>query len=149
MMRYEDSAAFMWSIVKRARKYYLGLTTITQDVEDFLSHDIGKAVVTNSALRLLLKQSPAAIDRIGETFYLSQGEKQLLLSAGVGEGILFAGPHHAPIKVVASDEEYKFVTTKPQDIAAAAAEADTEASGGEGHMGVTAENIAVAQSALK
>ncbi len=116
MMRYPDTAAFLWSIVKRARKYYLGLTTITQDVEDFLSQDIGKAVVTNSAMRLLLKQSPAAIDRIAETFYLSQGEKQLLLAAGVGEGILFAGPHHAPIKVVASPEEYQFVTTKPQDL---------------------------------
>jgi type IV secretory pathway VirB4 component len=115
MMRYPDTAAFLWSIVKRARKYYLGLTTITQDVNDFLSMDIGKAVVTNSAMRLLLKQSPAAIDQISETFYLSQGEKQLLMSAGVGEGILFAGPHHAPIKIVASPEEYKFVTTKPQD----------------------------------
>lgn len=116
MMRYEDSAQFLWSIVKRARKYYLGISTITQDIEDFLSHDIGKAVVTNSAMRLLLKQSPAAIDRIAETFYLSQGEKQLLLAANVGEGILFAGPHHAPIRVVASEEEYQFVTTKPQDV---------------------------------
>ncbi|MBP9687638.1 DUF87 domain-containing protein [Candidatus Woesebacteria bacterium] len=115
MMRYDDTAAFLWSIVKRARKYYLGLTTITQDVEDFLSRDIGKAVVTNSAMRLLLKQSPAAIDRISDTFYLSQGERQLLMAAGVGEGILFAGPHHAPIKIVASPEEYAFVTTKPQD----------------------------------
>jgi hypothetical protein len=84
-------------------------------VEDFLSQDIGKAVVTNSALRLLLKQSPAAIDTVGKTFYLSQGEKQLLLSANIGEGILFAGPHHAPIKIVASREEYDLVTTKPQD----------------------------------
>jgi type IV secretory pathway VirB4 component len=115
MMRYKDTASFLWSIVKRARKYYLGLTTITQDVEDFLSQDIGKAVVTNSALRLLLKQSPAAIDTVGKTFYLSQGEKQLLLSANIGEGILFAGPHHAPIKIVASREEYDLVTTKPQD----------------------------------
>jgi len=116
MMRYRDTAQFMWSIVKRARKYYLGLTTITQDVEDFLSQDIGKAVVTNSAMRLLLKQSPAAIDRVAEVFYLSQGERQLLLAANVGEGILFAGPHHAPIRVVASPEEYQFVTSKPQDI---------------------------------
>jgi intein/homing endonuclease len=116
MMKYQDSAQFMWSIAKRARKYYLGLTTITQDVEDFLNHDIGKAVVTNAAMRLLLKQSPAAIDKISEVFYLSQGERQLLLAADVGEGILFAGPHHAPIKVVASPEEYEFVTTKPQDV---------------------------------
>lgn len=118
MMRYQDTAQFLWSIVKRARKYYLGLTTITQDVEDFLSQDIGKAIVTNSAMRLLLKQSPAAIDTVSKTFYLSQGERQLLLAAGVGEGILFAGPHHAPIKVVASEEEYQFVTTRPQDLAA-------------------------------
>jgi len=116
MMRYPDTAQFLWSIVKRARKYYLGLSTITQDVRDFLAQDIGKAIVTNAAMRLLLKQSPAAIDEVAETFYLSHGERQLLLAADVGEGILFAGPHHAPIKVVASDEEYKLVTTKPSEI---------------------------------
>lgn len=116
MMRYKDSAQFLWSIVKRARKYYLGLTTITQDVEDFLSQDIGKAIVTNSALRVLLKQSPAAIDTIGEVFYLSQGEKQLLLGANVGEGIFFAGSHHVPIRVVASPEENRLITTNPREI---------------------------------
>lgn len=115
MMQYEDSAQFLWSVVKRARKYFLGLTTITQDVEDFLGQDIGKAIVTNSALRLLLKQSPAAIDKIGEVFYLSQGEKQLLMGANIGEGIFFAGPHHAPISVVASNEEHKLITTTPQE----------------------------------
>lgn len=115
MMRYPDTAQFLWSVVKRARKYYLGLTTITQDVEDFLGQDIGKAIVTNSALRLLLKQSPAAIDKIGEIFYLSQGEKQLLLAANVGEGIFFAGPHHAPIRIVASEAEHQLINTKPQD----------------------------------
>jgi len=116
MMRYADTAQFLWSVVKRARKYYLGLTTITQDVEDFLSQDIGKAVVTNSAMRLLLKQSPAAIDQVAQTFYLSQGEKQLLLGANVGEGILFAGPHHAPIRVVASPEEHVLITTHPEEV---------------------------------
>ncbi len=121
MMKYPDSAQFLWSVVKRARKYYLGLTTITQDVEDFLSQDIGKAIVTNSAMRVLLKQSPAAIDKIGEIFYLSQGEKQLLLAANIGEGIFFAGPHHAPIRVVASPEEYNLLSTKPQEKAAAQA----------------------------
>jgi conjugal transfer ATP-binding protein TraC len=117
MMRYPDSAQFMWSIVKRARKYWLGLTTITQDVEDFLSIDIGKAIVTNSALRVLLKQSPAAIDKVGEVFYLSQGEKQLLLGANVGEGIFFAGNHHVPIYIVSSPEEHKLITTRPEDLA--------------------------------
>ncbi|MDP1759997.1 MAG: ATP-binding protein, partial [Candidatus Woesebacteria bacterium] len=112
MMKYPDTAQFLWSVVKRARKYHLGLTTITQDIEDFLSQDIGKAIVTNSALRLLLKQSPAAIDRVGEVFYLSQGEKQLLLAANIGEGIFFAGQHHAPIRVVASEAEHKLITAK-------------------------------------
>lgn len=115
MMRYPDSAQFLWSVVKRARKYFLGLTTITQDVEDFLAQDIGKAIVTNSSMQLLLKQSPAAIDKIAEVFYLSQGEKQLLLAANVGEGIFFAGPHHAPIRVVASEQEHRLITTKPQE----------------------------------
>ncbi|OGM20781.1 hypothetical protein A2714_03810 [Candidatus Woesebacteria bacterium RIFCSPHIGHO2_01_FULL_38_9] len=116
MMRFADSAQFLWSIVKRARKYYLGLTTITQDVEDFLAQDIGKAIVTNSALRVLFKQSPAAVDRVAEVFYLSQGEKQLLLGANIGEGIFFAGTSHAPITVVASPEEHKLVTTKPSEL---------------------------------
>ncbi len=118
MMKYPDTAQFLWSVVKRSRKYFLGLTTITQDVEDFLSQDIGKAIVTNSALQLLLKQSPAAIDRVGEVFYLSQGEKNLLLAANVGEGIFFAGPHHAPIRITASQDEYQIITSKPQDIVA-------------------------------
>lgn len=116
MMRYPDTAQFLYSIAKRSRKYYLGLTTITQDVEDFLSRDIGKAIVTNSALRLLMKQSPAAIESVSEVFKLSEGEKQLLLSADVGEGIFFAGAQHVAIRVVASEEEYGLVTTKPQDI---------------------------------
>jgi conjugal transfer ATP-binding protein TraC len=115
MMRYPDSAQFLWSVVKRARKYFLGLTTITQDVEDFLGQDIGKAIVTNSAMQLLLKQSPAAIDKIADVFYLSQGEKQLLLGANVGEGIFFAGPHHAPIRIVSSEDEHRLITTKPQE----------------------------------
>lgn len=139
MMKYQDSAQFMWSIAKRARKYYLGLTTITQDVEDFLNHDIGKAVVTNAAMRLLLKQSPAAIDKISEVFYLSQGERQLLLAADVGEGILFAGPHHAPIRVVASPEEYAFVTTKPQEVVAMQKQVPQ----------VTSEQVAVASANIK
>jgi conjugal transfer ATP-binding protein TraC len=116
MMRYADSAQFLWSVVKRARKYYLGLTTITQDTEDFLSQDIGRAIVTNSALRVLFKQSSAAIDRVGEIFYLSQGEMQLLLGANVGEGIFFAGNNHVPITVVASEGEHKLITTKPQEL---------------------------------
>ncbi|MBI2007094.1 MAG: ATP-binding protein [Candidatus Blackburnbacteria bacterium] len=116
MMRYPDTAQFLYSIAKRSRKYFLGLTTITQDVEDFLSRDIGKAVVTNSALKLLMKQSPAAIESVGEVFKLSEGEKQLLLAADIGEGIFFAGTHHVAMRVVASEQEHSLITTRPQDV---------------------------------
>lgn len=119
LMKYKDSATFLYSIAKRARKYYLGLTTITQDVEDFLSSDYGKAIVTNSSIQILLKQSPAAIDKVTEVFYLSQGEKHLLLSADIGEGLFFAGPNHVAIRIVASPEEYRLVTSKPEEILAA------------------------------
>lgn len=115
MMRYGDSASFMYAIAKRARKYYLGLTTITQDVEDFLSTDYGKAIVTNSSIQILLKQSTAAIERLTQVFYLSEGEQHLLLSADVGQGLFFAGPSHVAVRVIASPEEYSLVTTKPSD----------------------------------
>ncbi len=116
MMKYPDSAAFLNSIAKRARKYYLGLTTITQDVEDFMSVDLGKTIIQNSSLQMLLKQSTAAIDRIAEVFFLSEGERQFLLSAGVGEGLFFAGSAHAAIRVIASPQETALITTKPQDL---------------------------------
>jgi type IV secretory pathway VirB4 component len=109
LMKHEDSASFVYSIAKRARKYNLGLTTITQDVEDFLSGDYGKAIVTNSSIQILLKQSPAAIDRIVEVFYLSEGEKNLLLAADVGEGLFFAGPNHVAIRVQAAPEEHVLI----------------------------------------
>jgi type IV secretory pathway VirB4 component len=110
LMKFQDSASFMYSIAKRARKYNLGLTTITQDVEDFLGSDYGKAIVTNSSIQTLLKQSSAAIDKIVEVFYLSEGEKNLLLSADVGEGLFFAGPNHVAIRVQASPDEHLILT---------------------------------------
>ena len=116
LMKYPDSALFLYSIAKRARKYYLGLTTITQDIEDFLDSDYGKAIVTNSSIQILMKQSPATIDRIAKTFYLSEGEKHLLLSCDIGEGLFFAGPNHVAMRVVASPEEHQLVTTKPSEI---------------------------------
>ncbi len=116
MMQYPDSATFMYSIAKRARKYFLGLTTITQDVEDFLDTDYGKAIVTNSSLQILLKQSPAAIDKVADVFYLSEGEKHLLLAADVGEGIFFAGPNHVAIRVIASQDEHSLVTSSPEEL---------------------------------
>ena len=118
LMQYPDSATFIYSIAKRARKYYLGLTTITQDVEDFLSSDYGKAIVTNSSIQVLFKQSPAAIDRLAEVFYLSEGEKKFLLSCNIGEGLFFAGTNHVALQVVASPGEHKLITTAPKEILA-------------------------------
>lgn len=114
MMQHEDSARFLFSIAKRSRKYYLGVTTITQDVQDFLQSPYGKPVVTNSSLQLLLKQSPAAIDIVAETFFLTEGEKYLLLESEVGEGIFFAGMKHVAIRVVASYTEDQIITTDPR-----------------------------------
>lgn len=115
-MKYKDSASFLHSMSKRARKYYLGITTITQDVEDFLHNDYGKAIVTNSSIQFLMKQSTAAIPILGEVFYLSEGEKRLLVSADVGEGLFFAGQNHVAIRVIASQEEHEVMTTNPEEI---------------------------------
>ncbi len=116
LMQREDSAKFIFALVKRCRKYYLGITTISQDVNDFLTSTYGKAIVTNSAMQLLLKQSTAAIENIKQTFMLTEGEKYLLLEAAVGEGIFFAGQNHAAIKVVASPTEDQLVTTNPEQL---------------------------------
>lgn len=118
LMKYPDSANFLYSIAKRARKYYLGLTTITQDVEDFLTSDYGKAIVQNSSIQVLMKESPAAIDKVAEVFYLSEGEKHLLLAADVGEGLFFAGANHVAIRVVASPDEHALITSKPEELLA-------------------------------
>lgn len=116
MMQHEDSARFVFGIAKRARKYYLGLTTITQDVADFMASPYGKPIVTNSSIQLLLKQSPAAVDIVAETFFLTEGEKYLLLESDVGEGIFFAGLKHAAIKVYASYVEDQIITTDPKQL---------------------------------
>ena len=115
-MQHKESASFIFSIAKRARKYYLGLTTITQDVEDFLNSDYGHAVVTNASIQILFKQHPAAIDKLAEVFYLSEGEKRFLLSCNVGEGLFFAGTNHVAMQVVASPTEHKLITTSPKEI---------------------------------
>ncbi|GAC1413388.1 MAG: hypothetical protein NVSMB66_5220 [Candidatus Doudnabacteria bacterium] len=116
LMQYEDSARFLFGVAKRARKYYLGLTTITQDVADFMNSPYGKPIVTNSSMQLLLKQSTAAIDVIAETFFLTEGEKYLLLESEVGEGIFFAGLKHAAIKIYASYIEDQIITTDPKQL---------------------------------
>lgn len=116
MMQNEDSADFLTGIAKRARKYYLGVSTITQDVEDFLGTDKGKAIISNSSIQVLLKQAPASIGKVAETFNLSEGEKLLLLSAGVGQGLFFAGQTHVAMSVVASPEEHRLITTNPSEV---------------------------------
>ncbi len=116
LMQQEESAKFIYALVKRCRKYYLGVTNITQDVNDFLRSPYGQAIVTNSAIQMLMKQSPASIDLVAKTFLLTEGEKYLLLECGVGEGIFFAGAKHAAIKVVASYTEDQIITSDPRQL---------------------------------
>lgn len=116
MMQHEDAASFLFGIAKRCRKYYTGLTTITQDVNDFMGSRYGKPIVTNASSQLLLKQSTAAIDIVQETFFLTDQEKFLLLESNVGEGIFFAGNKHAAIKVVASYSEDQIITSDPRQL---------------------------------
>ncbi|MBI2017951.1 ATP-binding protein [Candidatus Daviesbacteria bacterium] len=116
LMRNEDSANFLVDIAKRARKYYLGLTTITQDVEDFLALDRGKEIISNSSIQILLKQAPASIDLLARVFNLSEGEQRLLLAEGIGEGLFFAGNTHVAMRVVASPQEHQLITSNPAEI---------------------------------
>ncbi len=109
LIKHKDSGAYLYSFAKRARKYLLGLTTITQDVEDFLSTEEGKAIITNSSLQIILKQSTAAVEKIAETFFLTSGEKHFLLSVSIGEGLFFAGQNHVGFKVIASEEERQMI----------------------------------------
>lgn len=116
MMKSEQTASFLFSLAKRGRKYYLGIATITQDVDDFLRSPYGVPMITNSSLQFLMKQSPTAIDNIQRTFNLTDGEKYLLLESGVGEGIFFAGLKHVAIKVIASYTEDMIITSDPSQI---------------------------------
>ena len=118
MMKSEDTASFLLSLAKRGRKYYLGLATITQDVDDFLRSPYGSPIVTNSSIQILLKQSPAVIDRLKEVFNLTDEEKYLLLESDVGEGIFFVGLKHVAIKTIASYTEDQIITSDPSQILA-------------------------------
>ncbi len=116
MMEYEEAATFMFSIAKRIRKYYGGLTTITQDINDFMGSKKGKAIISNSSIQLLMRQSQSSIDIVSDTFYLTDQEKYFLSECNVGEGIFFAGNKRAAILVVASHNEEQIVTTKPSEV---------------------------------
>lgn len=118
MMKSEDTASFLYGMAKRGRKYYLGLSTITQDVDDFLKSPYGLPMITNSSIQLLLKQSPTTIDSLQKTFNLSDEEKYLLLESDVGEGIFFAGLKHVAIKIIASYTEDQIITSDPSQVLA-------------------------------
>ena len=116
MMQYEDSGKFLYALAKRCRKYYLGLTIISQDVEDFLSSRYGRSIINNSSMQLLMKQSPTSVDKVASIFGLTEGEKFLLLECEVGEGLFFAGLNHVAIKVIASYTEDQLITTDPEQL---------------------------------
>lgn len=116
LMMHEDSAKFIFALIKRCRKYYLGVTTISQDVNDFLGSKYGQSIVNNSALQLLLRQSPAAIEIVQKTFMLTEGEKYLLLGCEQGEGIFFAGLKRAAIKITSSYTENQLITSDPKEL---------------------------------
>lgn len=116
LMKYEDSANFLFSLAKRARKYYLGLTTITQDVEDFMSSKMGRAIVANSSMQLLLKQSTSAVDVLSDVFKLTEEEKKRLANFPIGQGLFFAGQSHVHIQIQASPTEQQLITTNPQAV---------------------------------
>ncbi len=118
MMKSDDTASFLYGLAKRGRKYYLGMATITQDVEDFLKSPYGLPIITNSSIQVLLKQSPSSIDVVQKTFSLTDEEKYLLLESDVGEGIFFAGLKHVAIKIIASYTEEQIITTKPSEVLA-------------------------------
>ncbi len=116
VMKTEDGASFLFGICKRSRKYWLGVSTITQDISDFMRSDYGKPIITNSSLQILLKQSPATIDTAKKTFNLTEREKYLLLESDVGEGIFIAGRKRVALKVTASYTEDQIITSSPEEI---------------------------------
>lgn len=116
LMRYEDSANFLFSLAKRARKYNLGITTITQDVEDFMASRMGRAIVANASMQMLLKQSPSAVDVLSDVFKLTSEEKKRLTQFPVGQGLFFAGQNHVHIQVIASPTESSLISTTPTPV---------------------------------
>lgn len=116
LMQSDDGASFLFGLAKRGRKYYLGVTTITQNVADFMGSDYGKAIITNSSLQFLMKQSTADIDSVQKIFNLTEQEKYLLIDAAIGEGLFFAGKKHVYLSVVASQTENQIITTNPQEV---------------------------------
>lgn len=130
LMKYEDSANFLFSLAKRARKYNLGITTITQDVEDFMGSRMGRAIVSNASMQFLLKQSTSAVDVLAETFKLTSEEKKRLSQFPVGQGLFFAGQNHVHIQIVASPTETQLITTNPSEVQQMAQQGSFDAGAG-------------------
>jgi type IV secretory pathway VirB4 component len=130
LMKYEDSANFLFSLAKRARKYNLGITTITQDVEDFMGSRMGRAIVSNASMQILLKQSPAAVDVLSDVFKLTSEEKKRLSQFPVGQGLFFAGQNHVHIQIAASETETNLITTNPDQVRAIEQQGNLNGTGG-------------------
>jgi conjugal transfer ATP-binding protein TraC len=128
MMKSQDTASFLYSMAKRGRKYYLGLATITQDVDDFMKSPYGLPMITNSSIQILLKQSPSTIDVVQKTFNLTDQEKYTLLESNVGEGIFFAGLKHVAIKIYGSYTEDQIITSDPSQLLSIKKERDQKES---------------------
>ena len=135
LMKYEDSANFMFSLAKRARKYNLGITTISQDVEDFMGSRMGRAIVANASMQMLLKQSPSAVDVLADVFKLTSEEKKRLTQFPVGQGLFFAGQNHVHIQIIASPTETSLITTNPGQVQAIAREGLINAAAGNIDLG--------------
>jgi len=126
LMKYEDSANFLFSLAKRARKYNLGITTITQDVEDFMGSRMGRAIVANASMQFLLKQSPTAVDVLTDVFKLTSEERKRLSQFPVGQGLFFAGQSHVHLQVIASSTETGLITTNPGQAQATGSASEVE-----------------------
>lgn len=111
MMQSKVAANFLFQLVKRARKFGLWVSTITQDVEDFLKSEYGKPIVSNASLQILLRQSTSSIEALEKIFWLSEAEKQLLVAANIWEWLMIAGNQHVGVKILASPNEKKFIST--------------------------------------
>ena len=116
LLEHEESARFVSGLVRRARKYYLGVSLISQHVNDFLKNDYGRAIASQSALRILMRQDTTTINKVVAEFHLSEYEKDFLLNAAEGEALIIADQNHVAVKIVASQKEHPLITTKPIDL---------------------------------
>lgn len=116
LLEHEESARFVAGLVRRARKYYLGVSIISQQANDFLKSDYGRAIASQSSLRILMKQDTTTIKNVASEFNLSEYEESYLLTCGRGDALIIADQNHVAVKVVASDKEHPLITTNPAEV---------------------------------